>query len=119
MKKKVLEKRKKVAAALSEARKRKKSREKMEMENVEVNLCDERRNVELSVLDKNLRCCKWTSGEVLSSERVMKETHLKINSVCCDSYCMNCVNTRVPTGTIHTTKDNVRLSDINTKGINY
>lgn len=108
MKKEVLEKKRKVAVALSEARKRSR------IDNVEVNLCVGRRIVELSILGKTLRCCKC--GQVLSLERIVKETRLGLNSILtvrCDSCC---VNTCVPTGEMYDKKD-IRLSDVNTRAV--
>ncbi|XP_043269762.1 uncharacterized protein [Venturia canescens] len=82
-------------------------------ENLEVIPCHGRRIVELTELGKNLRCCKCF--KVLSLENIVKETRLGLIScltVSCESCC---VNTSVLTGKMHTSKNDAKLSDVNTK----
>nr|XP_046467798.1 uncharacterized protein LOC124212096 [Neodiprion pinetum] len=110
IKKKVLAKKMKALAASLQART---PQPRTDRENLEVIPCHGRRIVELIELGKNLRCCKCS--KVLSLENIVKETRLGLNSCLTVSCEICCVNTSVLTGKMHTSKNNSKLSDVNTK----
>ncbi|XP_024882224.1 uncharacterized protein LOC112461272 [Temnothorax curvispinosus] len=107
MKEKVLKKRLKALAAMSEAKKKKKSCQE------DNHLCVGRRIVEVSELAKNLTCCYCEKD--LSLKNVVNERRLGLNSIL-KVRCRDCSTfTDVATGKIHTSKDNSKHSDVNTK----
>ncbi|KAK0089020.1 hypothetical protein PV326_004647 [Microctonus aethiopoides] len=101
IKQKVLNKRKKSILAMNKAKKLKK-----ETPNLENNLSSGRRIVELVELGKNLKCC--LCQRVLSLENITNETREGLHSI---------LNVNLPTGKIHTTKSEVKHSDVNTKTV--
>ncbi|KAK0071480.1 hypothetical protein PV325_012831, partial [Microctonus aethiopoides] len=110
VKQKVLNKRKKAILAMNKAKKLKK-----ETPNLENNLSSGRRIVELVELGKNLKCC--VCQRVLSLENITNETRKGLHSIL-NVNCNECsIETIVPTGKIHTTKSEVKHSDVNTKAV--
>ncbi|CAH1114723.1 unnamed protein product [Psylliodes chrysocephalus] len=110
VKQNVLNKRKKSILAMNNAKKLRK-----ETPNVENNLCSGRRIVELQELGKHLKCCRCE--RVLSLENTTNETRKGLYSIL-NVKCNECnIDTIVPTGKVHTTKSEVKHSDVSTKAV--
>ncbi|XP_033215274.1 uncharacterized protein LOC117171765 isoform X2 [Belonocnema kinseyi] len=108
IKKNVLEKRLKSFAAMRAGRIAKRIKASASSNNV-----SGRRIVELDTLADNLECHKC--GKELSLKNIVDETHSGLNSILHIVCCQCSELTKVSTGKTHTTENNHKHSDINTK----
>ncbi|KAK0072472.1 hypothetical protein PV326_014432 [Microctonus aethiopoides] len=103
IKKKVLDKRLKSAAAMTEGRKKKRNIKVTEKAH---DVLDGARIVDIKELAENLKCRKC--GQVISLQDTVNETHLELHSI---------FHITFPSGKTHKTNDNSSYSDVNTKAV--